>query len=104
MYYLKKKVGNKAHVEGSIAEAYLIDEISNFSSCYFGSDVETIWNQATRNDDGGEIFSDERLSIFCHSGRVLSNAFVKRRLTEVEHRAIHKYVLFNCPEMEDLIM
>jgi hypothetical protein len=28
MFYLKKKVTNKATVEGSICEAYLIDEIS----------------------------------------------------------------------------
>ena len=31
MFYLKKKVTNKAKVEGSICEAYLIDEITNFA-------------------------------------------------------------------------
>ena len=36
MFYLKKKVTNKAKVEGFICEAYLIDEITNFASHYFG--------------------------------------------------------------------
>ena len=34
MFYLKKKVTNKAKVDGSICEAYLIDEITNFASHY----------------------------------------------------------------------
>jgi hypothetical protein len=33
---------NKAKVEGSICEAYLIDEITNFASYYFGDDLQTI--------------------------------------------------------------
>jgi hypothetical protein len=64
MFYLKKKVTNKAKVEGSIYEAYLIDEITNFASHYFGDDVQTIWNQVPRNDDGGLKSVDGCLSIF----------------------------------------
>jgi len=41
---------NKAKVEGSIYEAYFIDEITNFTSYYFGDDMQTIWNQVPRND------------------------------------------------------
>ncbi|KAF9665111.1 hypothetical protein SADUNF_Sadunf16G0088200 [Salix dunnii] len=48
-----KKVTNKVQVEGSICEAYLIDKITNFTSYYFGDDVQTIWNRVPRNDDGG---------------------------------------------------
>jgi hypothetical protein len=44
MFYLKKKVTNKAEVEGFMCEAYLIDEITNFAFHYFGDDVQTIWN------------------------------------------------------------
>ncbi|KAF9680583.1 hypothetical protein SADUNF_Sadunf06G0136900 [Salix dunnii] len=44
-FIVGKKVTNKAQVEGSICEAYLIDEITNFTSYYFGDDVQTIWNQ-----------------------------------------------------------
>ncbi|KAJ7942535.1 Transposon, En/Spm-like protein [Quillaja saponaria] len=41
MHSLEKKVRNKSCVEGSIAEAYIIQEISNFCSLYFGKDVQT---------------------------------------------------------------
>lgn len=41
LYHLKKKVGNKARVEGSICNAYLMEEISNFCSLYFENDVDT---------------------------------------------------------------
>jgi hypothetical protein len=40
----EEKVTNKAKVEGFICEAYLIDEIINFASYYFGDYVQTIWN------------------------------------------------------------
>jgi hypothetical protein len=64
MFYLKKKVTNKAKVEGSICEAYLIDEITNFASHYFGDDMQTIWNRVPRNDDGSLKSQDGYLSIF----------------------------------------
>lgn len=38
---LKRKVGNKAHVEGSICNAYLTEEIANFCSNYFQPKVDT---------------------------------------------------------------
>jgi len=57
-------VTNKAKVEGSICEAYLIDEITNFTSHYFGDDVQTIWNRVLQNDDGGLKSLDGHLSIF----------------------------------------
>ncbi|XP_011004861.1 PREDICTED: uncharacterized protein LOC105111246, partial [Populus euphratica] len=57
-----KKVTNKAKVEGSICEAYLIDEITNFASHYFGDDVQTIWNRVPRNDDGGLNISSKNMA------------------------------------------
>ena len=39
MHSLKKKVKNKARVEGSIIETYIIEEISNFSPHYFNPSV-----------------------------------------------------------------
>jgi hypothetical protein len=81
MFYLKKKVTNKAKVEGSICEAYLIDEITNFASHYFGDDVQTIWNRVPWNDDGGLRSVDGCLSIFFLSRekiiqKILSKAVV----------------------------
>lgn len=41
LYHLKQKIGNKAHVEASICEAYLQEEISNFVQHYFKPHVST---------------------------------------------------------------
>ncbi|KAL0445496.1 UNVERIFIED_CONTAM: hypothetical protein Slati_1677500 [Sesamum latifolium] len=45
------KVKNKAHVEASIVEAYLVEEISLFTSQYFEPQVLCKWNGPSRNDD-----------------------------------------------------
>ncbi|KAL0428285.1 UNVERIFIED_CONTAM: hypothetical protein Slati_3003300 [Sesamum latifolium] len=65
---LKKKVKNKAHVEASIVEAYIIKEISLFMS---------------------------QVSIFNYPGRA-SGAPKKRWLTEPERHIIKTYILTNC--------
>lgn len=45
MLYLKRKVKNKARTEGSICEAYILEEISNFSSFIFQSTSSNKMNQ-----------------------------------------------------------
>ncbi|KAH7851746.1 hypothetical protein Vadar_016029 [Vaccinium darrowii] len=50
---LKGLVSNKAHPEGSIAEAYISKECTTFCSMYLNG-VETVFNREERNDDGGE--------------------------------------------------
>jgi hypothetical protein len=45
---LRSKVKNKAHVEASIAEAQILEEISNFSSFYFANHVRTLHNPIPR--------------------------------------------------------
>lgn len=65
MLYLKRKVQNKARIEGFIYEAYIVEEISNFASKYFDPTIQTRHTQVPRNDDGGEdINVDDELSIF----------------------------------------
>ncbi|WOG81905.1 hypothetical protein DCAR_0101061 [Daucus carota subsp. sativus] len=46
---MKHKVGNKAHVEGSIAEKYVYEDLTHFCSMYFESEVETVHNMLGRN-------------------------------------------------------
>lgn len=98
MHHLKSKVKNKACVEGSIAEAYMIEEISTFCSFYFQPDVETKLNQVPRNDDGGEMDRGGRLSIFNLAGRGFGG-LRERWLTDVELEAATIYVLLNCDEI-----
>jgi hypothetical protein len=100
MFYLKKKVTNKAKVEGSICEAYLIDEITNFASYYFGDDVQTIWNRVSRNDGGGLKSLDGQLSIFSYPGKKLSRRLYRRQLSHAEMKIAHNYICFNCEELK----
>ncbi|XP_057990575.1 uncharacterized protein LOC131172956 [Hevea brasiliensis] len=66
---LKNNVKNKAKVEGSICNAYLVEEASSFCAHYFEPHVNTRHRKVPRNDDTVEHM-DEHLankSIFTHS-------------------------------------
>ncbi|KAL8107763.1 hypothetical protein AgCh_024241 [Apium graveolens] len=69
MGMLKWAVKNRACVEGSICEAYSFNEISMFVSDYFLNEVLTKANRVPRNDDGGNIELNGKLSVFGLSGR-----------------------------------
>jgi hypothetical protein len=101
---LKKKVKNKAHVEASICEAYIVEEISTIISYYFEPHLRTRINRVPRHDDGGEVPSSGKLSIFSNPGRPTpKNAVKGRYLSEIEFRQAHNYVLFNCDELRPFI-
>nr|GEX56083.1 hypothetical protein [Tanacetum cinerariifolium] len=75
LYHLKKKVKNKARVESSICEAYIMEEISNFCSHYFDPHALTNSTRVKRNDDGGNVNEREDvLSIFKHLVRPSGNS------------------------------
>lgn len=97
---MKKKVNNKAKVEGSICEAYLIEETSTFCSYYFEPHVQTKLNTVGRHDDGGDVDAPVGcLSIFTHPGRA-SGLEQTRFLLDEEYRAATIYVLLNCEEVD----
>jgi hypothetical protein len=68
LFNLKKKVKNKAHVEASIGEAYIIEKISTFISYYFKPYLRTRINHVPWHDDGGEMPFSGNLSIFSNPG------------------------------------
>lgn len=96
--HLKRKVGNKARVEGSICNAYLAEEISNFCSQYFQSEVDTKSRDLGRNAyhvveshhgvNVPELFRED-------CGRPATSGS-KRWLTDKEYVRLHLYVLANC--------
>jgi hypothetical protein len=103
LFNLKKKVKNKAHVEASICEAYIVEEISTFISYYFEPHLRMRINRVPRHDDGGEVPSSGNLSIFSNPGRPTpKNVVSGRYLSEIEFKA-HNYVLFNCDELRPFI-
>ncbi|XP_022893391.1 uncharacterized protein LOC111407911 isoform X1 [Olea europaea var. sylvestris] len=100
IHHLKKEVKNWAHVEASIVEAYLVEEMSTFCSLYFDQIIQTRLNRVLRNDDGGHIDSQGRLSIFTYLGRPFGmQRHNSRLMTNEEFRAASTYVLFNCEEV-----
>jgi hypothetical protein len=104
MFNLKKKVKNKAHIEASICEAYIVEEISTFISYYFKPHLRTRINRVLRHDDGDEVPSSENLSIFSNPGRSTPKNTVRGRyLFEIEFRQAHNYALFDCDELGPFI-
>ncbi|XP_027187217.1 uncharacterized protein [Cicer arietinum] len=100
---LKDKVTNTAAVEGSICEAYLVEETSTFASYYYPPDVPCRRTRVPRNDDGGEgCFAAQPLSIFNYPGRP-SRKCTSCFLEEREMKAAQLYVLLNCPEVEPFL-
>ncbi len=100
MHDLKMKVSNKAHVEGSICEAYLIEETSTFCSHYFESHIPHMATRVPRNDDGEQRQYDESVwSIFRYPGRPYGVSRY-RYLDDNELRVATAYVLLNCKEVK----
>jgi len=92
------------HVEASIYEDYIVEEISTFISHYFEPHLRTRINHVLRHDDGGEVPSNGNLSIFSNHGQPTPKNAVRRRyLSEIEFRQAHNYVLFNCDELRPFI-
>ena len=90
-------------MEGSICNAYLVEEASNFGSHYFEPHAYTIIRKGPRNDDGGD--SDEiegTLLIFKHPGRPYGRS-KSRRLPDNEYEAARTYVLWNCEDVDPYV-
>ncbi|KAL8098120.1 hypothetical protein AgCh_031041 [Apium graveolens] len=102
MGMLKRAVKNRACIEGSICEAYSFNEISMFVSDYFPDEVLTKANRAPRNDDGGNIELNGRVSVFGLSGWAYGKE--KRMfLSEKDLYAAHTYILLNCEEIDEFV-
>ncbi|KAM3397863.1 hypothetical protein P3S68_001377 [Capsicum galapagoense] len=100
---LKKMIRNKASVEGSISEAYLMMESTQLFSYYFEPHVMSRNHNVDRNDDGGVVEDLKgNLSIFSHPGRLWGEA-KKRDLILDEIKAAQTYILLNCEEVEPFV-
>ena len=94
----KSYVKNKARPEGSIAEAYIINESLSFCSLYLDS-IETKFNCVERNDDGGQRVGG--LSVFSQNVRPFGKAQIE--LSQQEIDIAHWYVLNNCDEVQEYL-
>jgi hypothetical protein len=98
---LRKKVRNKARVEGCIVEAELVEEATNFLSLYFRPHVPSVRNKVPRYDSGASTFESScNIQIFQYHGRCSSPHGV-RALSTKEYEAAFLYVLTNISEMDE---
>ncbi|KAH7842869.1 hypothetical protein Vadar_009953 [Vaccinium darrowii] len=91
---LKGYVSNKARPEGSIAEAYIVQECLTFCSMYLKKGLD----KPERNDDGDERGSG--MEIFKQNVRLFSPISRAPNPSNNERELAHWFVLFNSPEVD----
>jgi len=95
----RTKCKNKCKIEASIAEAYILEEVSNFTTAYYGDNLPSVHNPPPRyNADENE----STLSLFQGQLGSASNATPKTLKYE-EWRIIMLYVLLNLSEVDPYI-
>ena len=85
---LRRKVRNKARVEGCIVEAELVEEATNNLSLFFRPEARSVRNKVPRYDDVASTFKSS-----CPRGVY--------ELSADKYEAAFLYVLTNMPEMDD---
>ncbi|KAL0461184.1 UNVERIFIED_CONTAM: hypothetical protein Slati_0006000 [Sesamum latifolium] len=83
---LKKRVKNKAVLEASICEAYIVEEISIFTTHYFEPDIICKKSKHGRNDDGINNENIEHMSIFNHLGHPYGASKMRAFLQDLYER------------------
>ena len=96
---VRTKCRNKAKIEASIAEASILEEVTNFTQLYYMENLPSVHNPLPRyNVDENE----SNLSLFQGQlGR--SSGSTNKRLENEEWRMIMLYVFHNLPEVKSFI-
>jgi hypothetical protein len=94
---LKSYVRNKSRPEGSIAEAYLVEECLTLCSRYLNSGVETRLNRMRRNSDRSEV---EDSYFFPYIGHPIGKKGEAIYLDSNSKSQAHRYILFNCDAVQ----
>ena len=96
---IRKKCRNKVKIEASIAEASILEEVTNFTQLYYTMNLPSMHNPLPRyNADENE----SNLSLF--QGQLGSaSGSTNKRLDNEEWRSIMLYVLQNLTEVKSFI-
>src|SRR4051812_45926824 len=92
-------VKNKAHVEASICQAYLLEEASTLATYYFfAPQLPCRMNRGSRIDDGSNGLIGEQISIFNYPSRARGK---KKPIwqSDKNFNASRLYIFRNCPEV-----
>ena len=92
----RTKCKNKCKIEASIAEAYILEEISNFTSKYYTDNLPSVHNPPSHYNTGE---ADSNHSLFKGQLGSASVATIKT-LNFEEWRSIMLYVLTNLSEVQ----
>jgi hypothetical protein len=95
----KRYVRNTARPEGSIAEAYVVDECLTFCSRYF-DDMETRFNRPGRNIERDDSHVGD-VSVFKHGVNFIGASEYLE--AGAEYDKMVWYVLRSCPEVQPYI-
>ena len=96
---LHKNCRNKAKIEASIVEAYILEEVSNFTEKYYTENLPSVHNLPPRYNAGE---SESNLSLF--QGQLRSaSASTTKHLSIEEWRSIMLYVLTNLVEVQPYV-
>jgi hypothetical protein len=91
---IRKKCRNKYKIETSIGEAYILEEVSNFTATYYADKLPSMHNPIPRYDEGG---NKSNLNIYRGLLGSTSGSTTKT-LRHEEWRRIILYVLINFEE------
>ncbi|XP_058726059.1 uncharacterized protein LOC131597373 [Vicia villosa] len=97
---LKSYVRNRAYPEGSIAEGYLAEEAITFFSRYLHSNVDTRLNRKSRSYDVTDSLETDLDDYFTTVGRPFGGAGEPFNLDVKSKDDAHRYILFNCNEVQ----
>jgi hypothetical protein len=96
---LRTRCKNKCKIEPSIAEAYILEELSNFTSKYYADNLPSVHNPPPRYNAGD---NESNLSLF--QGQLGSASGVTIKTLQLqEWRTIMLYVLTNLSEVQPYI-
>ena len=97
---LRKKCRNKAKIEASVAEAFILEEVSNFTTTYYKDSLPSVHNPPPRyNADE----SSSNLNLFKGQLGKASAPGIKT-LRNDEWRIIMHYVLLNLDEVKPYVL
>ena len=97
---LQTKCKNKCKIEASIAEAYILEEVSNFTTKYYADNLPIMHNALPRYNAGED---ESNLSIFQGQLGSASGA-TNKTLKHEEWCTIMLYVLTNRCEVEPYML
>ena len=96
---LRKKYRNKAKIEASIVEAYILEEVSNFTEKYYTENLPSVYNPPPRYNANE---NESNISLF--QGQLRSaSASTTKQLKNEEWRNIMLYVLTNLVVVQPFI-